>query len=276
MKRFLTCSPTHFGVNYEINPWMKDQIGMVDKKLAMEQWQYLMYILQNIPGVSRFFEIKQEHTTPDMVFTANAGLVIGKLVYLSNFFHSERHAEKAIFKRFFQKHTFAIVDLPNDITFEGAGDALFDNLGNLFLGYGFRSSDEVAYYFQGIVSKEIYPLELIDPHFYHLDTCFCPLSKDYNTRDYLYYPGAFSPTALRYIDSLNSHWNFYPNLIPVSEEDALNFACNAINVDEYVILNRASQGLKDQLSLRGYKVVETPLTEFIKAGGSAKCLTLEI
>lgn len=276
MKKFLTVYPRNYGVNYEINPWMEGQVGNVDQFLAKKQWLALIDVLKTIPDVEIQYDLYQPEETPDMVFTANAGLVLGKTIFLSNFHHPQRQPEKALFKEYFEEKGYAIAELPKHVSFEGAGDALFDSLGNLFIGNGFRSSKEATKYFDRIARGYVYSLTLIDPRFYHLDTCFCPLSKNYISRDYLYYPGAFDYSALRYIHSLRSHWTELLNMIEVSEEDALNFACNAINVNEYVILNRASQGLKDQLSERGYKVIETPLTEFIKAGGSAKCLTLEI
>jgi hypothetical protein len=59
----------------------------------------------------------------------------------------------------------------------------------------------------------------------------------------------------------------------VAEADALAFACNAVNVGRTVILNQASAPLRQHLEARGFSVLETPLTEFLKAGGAAKCLT---
>ena len=43
-----------------------------------------------------------------------------------------------------------------------------------------------------------------------------------------------------------------------------------------VFLNKASEPLKARLMLAGFKVREVNLSEFLKAGGSAKCLTLKL
>jgi lysine-ketoglutarate reductase/saccharopine dehydrogenase-like protein (TIGR00300 family) len=64
--------------------------------------------------------------------------------------------------------------------------------------------------------------------------------------------------------------------IAIDERDAINFACNAVNVDHVVLMNKASDGLKQRLADVGFQVLETPLTEFLKAGGAAKCLTLRV
>jgi len=69
---------------------------------------------------------------------------------------------------------------------------------------------------------------------------------------------------------------FGENIIWVSETDARNFACNAISIDKSVIMHKASAGLKSALVQHGFEVIEADVSEFIKAGGACKCLTLEI
>ena len=64
--------------------------------------------------------------------------------------------------------------------------------------------------------------------------------------------------------------------IIVDTQDAGNFACNAVNIDDKIIVNKASDNLKSKLNQLGFEVIEIDLSEFIKAGGSAKCLTLKL
>ena len=64
--------------------------------------------------------------------------------------------------------------------------------------------------------------------------------------------------------------------IAIAESDAVTFACNAVNIDRVVVMNQASDELKQRLETVGFQVIETPLTEFLKAGGAAKCLTLRV
>jgi lysine-ketoglutarate reductase/saccharopine dehydrogenase-like protein (TIGR00300 family) len=108
----------------------------------------------------------------------------------------------------------------------------------------------------------------MDERFYHLDTCFCPLTGGY----LLYYPPAFDSYSNRLIEMRVPA----EKRIAIDEPDAVNFACNAVNVGQTVIMNQASDDLKAQLAAVGFEVVETPLTEFLKAGGAAKCLTLRV
>jgi lysine-ketoglutarate reductase/saccharopine dehydrogenase-like protein (TIGR00300 family) len=115
---------------------------------------------------------------------------------------------------------------------------------------------------------EVISLRLMDERFYHLDTCFCPLANGY----LLYYPGAFDSYSNRVIEMRVAP----EKRIAIVEADAVNFACNAVNVDSIVIMNKTSDGLKSRLAEVGFQVIETPLTEFLKAGGAAKCLTLRV
>ena len=158
--------------------------------------------------------------------------------------------------------------------FEGAGDALFDRkLPLLWFGHGVRSSIAALPYLERLLGSrsaplEVQPLELLQSRFYHLDTCFCPLEGG----ALLYYAEAFSPASRRIIEErLPAHQR-----LAVSAEDALDFACNAINIGRHVILNRASRALQTWLTERGFTVHQTPTSEFLKAGGSTKCLSLSL
>lgn len=264
--RFLMCAPDHYDVDYVINPWMEGNIHKSTKDRSVEQWQKLYHIIKEHAIVDL---VEPEKGWPDMVFTANAGLVLGDNVVLSRFFHEERQGEEPYFKKWFEDNGFTVYELPKDLPFEGAGDALFDREGRwLWAGYGFRSELDSHPYIAKWLDTEVLSLHLIDNRFYHLDTCFCPLINGY----LIYYPGAFDS----YSNSLIEMRVPEEKRIAIAEADAVNFACNAVNINEIVIMNKASNQLKENLSKFGFKVIETPLTEFLKAGGAAKCLTLRV
>ena len=67
-----------------------------------------------------------------------------------------------------------------------------------------------------------------------------------------------------------------PTLIEVVTEEARSFACNAVVVGKHVVTNSGCPRLHADLRSHGYEPIETPLSEFVKAGGSAKCLTLRL
>ena len=262
--KFLMCAPDHYDVDYVINPWMEGNIHKSSRDKAVEQWQGLHHILKEHAIVDL---VAPEKGVPDMVFTANAGLVLGNNVVLSRFLHKERQGEEPFFKAWFEQNGYTVYELPKDLPFEGAGDALLDREGRwLWAGYGFRSELDSHPYLAKWLDIEVLSLRLIDDRFYHLDTCFCPLANGY----LLYYPGAFDSYSNRLIEMRVAA----EKRIVLEEADAVNFACNAVNIDHIVVMNKASDSLKARLSEVGFQILETPLTEFLKAGGAAKCLTL--
>ncbi|MBH8565304.1 TIGR00300 family protein [Nostoc sp. CENA67] len=264
--RFLMCAPDHYDVDYVINPWMEGNIHKSSRDRAVDQWQQLYHVLKQHAIVDL---VKPQLGWPDMVFTANAGLVLGDNVVLSRFLHKERQGEEPYFKQWFEENGYTVYELPKDLPFEGAGDALLDREGRwLWAGYGFRSELDSHPYLAKWLDTEVLSLRLIDERFYHLDTCFCPLANGY----LLYYPGAFDAYSNRLIEMRVAA----QKRIAIIEADAVNFACNAVNVDSIVIMNKASDALKTRLGNVGFQVIETPLTEFLKAGGAAKCLTLRV
>jgi lysine-ketoglutarate reductase/saccharopine dehydrogenase-like protein (TIGR00300 family) len=264
--RFLMCSPKFYDVDYVINPWMEGNVHKSSRDRAVEQWDKLYHVIKEHATVDL---VEPQPGVPDMVFTANAGLVLENTVVLSRFYHKERQGEEPFFQQWFEEQGFQVHLLPKDLPFEGAGDALFDREGRwLWAGYGFRSELDSHPYLAKWLDIEVLSLRLMDERFYHLDTCFCPLTDGY----LLYYPPAFDSYSNRLIEMRVPP----EKRIAVEEPDADNFACNAVNIDRLIIMNQASENLKARLAEANFQVVETPLTEFLKAGGAAKCLTLRV
>ncbi len=222
-----------------------------------------------IAGHAEVVELAAVPDLPDMVFTANAGAVYGNKAIASHFMPQERRPEEAHFKKWFRDNGFELLDLDEKIGFEGAGDCLRDRGGPwLWTGYGFRTEIEAHAEIRDFFNLELVSIKLVDSRFYHIDTCLCPLSDGF----LMYHPPAFDYDSRIAIESrIPPH-----KRIVVDTLDAGNFACNAVNVDDMVFLNGASEPLKARLMLAGFKVCEVKLSEFLKAGGSAKCLTLKL
>lgn len=265
--QILMCRPSFYDVNYVINPWMEGNVHKSSQDRAIQQWQQLHDIIATRAEVKL---IEPQQGWPDLVFTANAGLPLGDEVVLSRFYHKERQGEEPHFKAWFEANGFKTVhELPLDLPFEGAGDALLDSEGNwLWAGYGFRSDLASHLKIAEWLKLDVVSLRLIDQRFYHLDTCLCPLSGGY----LMYFPAAFDASSNQQIEQRVAP----DKRIVVSEADADQFACNTVNIGQTVILNRASAALRRRLQEADFEVIETPLTEFLKAGGAAKCLTLHV
>lgn len=258
----LMCPPDYYGIEYEINAWMSRE-RQADPRIALEQWTALYQILVH-QGVHVSL-VEPVEGLPDLVFTANAAMMYRGRAILSRFRHPQRQGEEPHFARWFEEHGYPVVWLPSTRYFEGAGDALFAGE-TLIAGYLTRSDARSAQLVGELIDCRVIAVELVDGHYYHLDTCFCPLSET----EAIYYPGAFDEYGRKALHSV------VPELIPVEEEEARSFACNAVVVGKTVITNVGCPELHADLKIRGYTAIETPLGEFVKAGGSAKCLTLRL
>lgn len=262
----LMCAPEHFDVSYVINPWMQDQIGMAVNSLAREQWANLRRHLAKEAEIALIASVPD---LPDMVFSANAGLVIGGMAVVSRFRAKERRPEEPLFRAWFEQQGFEVASWPDDVPFEGAGDALLDRGQSvIWCGYGMRSGAAAPVVLERLFDRRTIALRLTDERFYHLDTCFCPLAEGW----LMYYPAAFDAASKAAIETLVPR----EKRIEIAEEDALRFACNAVDVNGRVFLNDASESLQQRLRAAGFTPVLTPLSEFMKAGGAAKCLTLKL
>ena len=262
----LMCAPSLYEVNYVINPWMQGNVGASSQSRAMRQWHRLHEALTRIAQVHL---IEPAPGSPDMVFTANAGLAHEGVVALSSFLHRERQGEEPHFRRWFAEAGYRVIDLPRELSFEGEGDALFSADGSrLWVGHGTRTAHGSHAVLSSIWDLDVVGLRLVDPRFYHLDTCFAPLSDG----SILYYPPAFDAGSLARIEA------FYrpQQRIAVSEQDALRFACNAVNIGQTLVLNQISTELDSTLRARGFRTVQILLDEFLKAGGAAKCLVMHL
>jgi len=260
------CTPEGFAVNYEINPWMQHQIGHVSPELAVAQWHGLFDKLSALADVKL---MRGNPAWPDLVFTANAGLPLPreKKFILSNFKHPQRQGEKEINRAWFEEAGWMCIDLPDGTVFEGSGDALFDSAGRLWVGGGPRSDKTTPAHLARYIATPIHRLELVDPRFYHLDTCFCPLPAGYA----LHLPEAFDEASRDLLAR-----SFGDKLISLMPEEGQQFCANAVCARRVIVMNHATLRLKKLLGELGFSVIETPLSEFMKSGGSAKCLTLSI
>jgi N-dimethylarginine dimethylaminohydrolase len=260
--RILMCPPEYYGIEYEINPWMSRSRGSQSDR-AREQWRRLHDTLEGLGAQVELLEPVQG--LPDLVFTANAGLMFQNRFFSSRFRHPERARESPVNEAWFASRGFQVEQFPEDCYHEGAGDALF--CGDiLFAGYRIRSDVHGHLWVGEQIGKRVLPLELVDPRFYHLDTCFCPL--DPTTA--IWFPDAFDPYGRTVI---RQH---IARLFRVSPAEAQRFACNAVVVGKRVVINAGCTQLAAALREWGYEPIELELDEFLKAGGSAKCLTLRI
>jgi N-dimethylarginine dimethylaminohydrolase len=273
--RFLMCRPEHFAVSYTINPWMDPKRWADDAgahAAAEHEWAALHRKLLELGAAVEL--VPPAAGLPDLVFTANAAVVLNRQVLLARFRHPERQREEGHFEAAFRSlQARGLVDavrrLPEGLVLEGAGDCVWDERRNLFwMGYGRRSDASAAHAVEDVFGQDVVALELADPRFYHIDTAFAPLPGG----EVMYLPRAFTAAGRAAI-----HERVAPNeRIEIAIEDGCRLAANAVALGNTLIMSGCSRRLRAQLGARGYDVVTTPLSSFLRSGGSAFCLTLRL
>ena len=260
LRHYVMTRPTYFSVEYAINPWM-DTGTPVDSERAVTQWQDLcdtyrrlghtVDLVEPVPGL------------PDMVYAANAGLIINGAAIVARFKHAQRAGEATAYAAWMggRGHDPVATHHVN----EGQGDLLV--VGTMILaGTGFRTDpqahDEVA----AMTGMPVVSLELVDPRFYHLDTALAVLDDT----TIAYYPPAFTTRSRALLKRL------FPDAIEVSSTDAYVLGLNAVSDGRHVVHPAQATGFAEQLYHAGFHPIGVDLSELLKGGGSVKCCTLEV
>ncbi|MDP8938214.1 MAG: amidinotransferase [Actinomycetota bacterium] len=261
-RRFLMCPPEHFGVLYEINPWMHREVT-VDLDRARAQWDGLVAALEGAGAQVERLEARPG--LPDLVFTANAGMVNGGRFVPSRFRHPQRAPEVPHYVDWFAAHGYSVEELPAGVAHEGAGDAL--PFGGVFLsGYRYRSDAAAHAALSRLLGAAVRPVELADPRFYHLDLTFCPLDD----RRALVAPHCWDSYARRVVEAL------VPEPIVLDDDEVVAFCANSVVVGTAVVMPACPPSLGRRLEAAGFDVAVAPVGEFAKAGGACRCLTLAL
>jgi len=273
MPTFLMTDPDCFDVCYQINPWMRPGAWGADSLAAAKRSAAALKAALKAAG-ARIETVEAVRGLPDLVFPANAAVVLDGRVLLARFRHPERQGEEAVFRTAFaglQRRGLVseVHDLPEGVLQEGAGDAIWDaDRGHFWVGHGPRSSRASAGVIARTFGREVVPLELASDRFYHLDTCFCPLAGGV----LLYYPPAFTAASLATIRSRVPP----EQRIEASDREAAAFCVNAVNLGDQVIMAKAPASLRRKLRAHGFVPTEIDLAPFILSGGAAYCMTLRL
>jgi N-dimethylarginine dimethylaminohydrolase len=272
--RFLMCPPDHYSVAYTINPWMEPKTWRQSEGKwairATREWLALRATLTEL-GAS-IEEVRPERNVPDLVFTANSAVVMDGKALLARFKHPERQREQPHYAAAFRRMAGAgqldsVIEPPNGIIFEGAGDCIWDKgRGMFWTGAGPRSQPCAADLVEDTFGLPAICLELADPRFYHLDTAFSLLPKG----EVMYFPEGLSASAQRALMDRVAP----DDRIEVTEEDACRLAINGVSLGNTIVLSACSEPLARMLAERGYRVILQPLSAFLLSGGAAYCLTL--
>ena len=261
-RRYAMCAPEHFGIAYEINPWMHTEV-VVDRDRAWEQWRTLVRTLE--AAGARIEQLDPIEGLPDYVFTANAGLIDGDTFIPASFRHPQRQGETPHAIGWFRARGYRIAPLPAGLVHEGAGDALpFNDV--VISGYRIRSDAPSHAAVARIARAQVRAIELVDPRFYHLDITFCPL----DARRAIVVPQAWDTYGQEMMRAL------VPEPLVLDDDEALAFCANSVVIDRTVVMPACTPRIEQQLRAWGFEVVVVDVSEFLKAGGAVRCLTLAL
>lgn len=255
------CPPTHFAIQYAINPWM-DLGNPVDPALALRQWTNLRDAYERLGHDVGL--LPPAAGLPDLVFTANAGFVLGDTVLLARFRHPERDGETPVIRRWFEEQGYTDIRQAA-AAFEGEGD-VFLARDCLVAAFGPRTSRDAHDELAATFDLPVVSLEIADPRYYHLDTAMAVLTDDLIA----WYPPALTEASQRVVADL------FPRNIVVSQADAEVLGVNVVSDGRHVFVDRRTTHLPDQLREHGLEPVLLDLSEFNKSGGGIKCCTLDL
>ncbi len=271
----LMSPPDFFEVSYAINPWMDPTRWSLDaQRLSHDAHTGWVALKARYEALGARVVVKPAaYGLPDLVFTANCAVALDGKVVLARYLNDERRGEEAHGRRLFEQllargEVDSLHRTPEGVFFEGAGDAIFDRgRGIMWMGHGQRSSPQARHTIEQVFGIPTLSLELVDPRFYHLDTCFCLLSGG----EVLYYPEAFSEAGRAQIRAVAG-----AQRIEAGADDALHLGVNSVCIGRDVVMCHCSGPLRELLVARGYRVHVVPLGAFNRSGGAAYCLTLKL
>ena len=260
-RHYLMCPPEHYDVTYSINPWM-DPAKPTSSNLALAQWETLYRLLLSLGH--RVDVLPPAPGLPDMVFAANGATVVDGRVLVARFRYQQRDGESQHYLDWFRAQGFGSVAQAEWFN-EGEGDYLTTGRA-LLAGTGFRSDPRSHAEAEQLFDRPVVRLDLVDPHYYHLDTALAVLDQD----EVMYYPAAFTAESRSVLRAL------FPDAVLADAADAAVFGLNAVSDGRNVVLPEAATRLAAKLRARGFVPHGVDLSELLKAGGSAKCCTLEL
>jgi N-dimethylarginine dimethylaminohydrolase len=266
----------HFGVTYKINPWMRPDAWQADPAaLAAAAAKSAASLRGELEKAGARVEIVAAvEDLPDLVFPANAAIVLDGRALVARFRHPERQGEETVFRDAFlalkaRGLLAEVIDLPDGVLQEGAGDCIWDaDRAFFWAGYGQRSTENSLPVIEAVFGQRVVGIELATDRFYHLDTCFCPLAGG----KVLYYPPAFTPESLAIVRGYVRP----EDRIEATDQEAEAFCVNAVNIGRHIVMARAPDSLRAKLRVLGYSVAEVDLAPFILSGGGAYCMTLRL
>ncbi|MGG1245905.1 dimethylarginine dimethylaminohydrolase family protein [Bacillus spizizenii] len=262
LQKVVLCSPEHMTIKDVINETQKHfEDDNIHVKTATDQH-------------SRFVEALRSHNIevillpardglPEQVFTRDIGFVIGEKAFLSSMTEPIRQGEEAIIKDLFHRQGISYTRMLNT-SIEG-GDVIIDK-DIVYVGISQRTDmSAIGQLKEELPEYTVVPVQLHEK-FLHLDCVFNIVSET----EALIYPNALQPEAVHMLAKRY-------DLIEVPEDEQFTLGTNVLSIGRKTIISLPfNRHVNQQLSKRGYHIIEIDLSEIIKSGGSFRCCTMPL
>ncbi len=257
-----------YQVAWAINPHMA--IGAVDFRAAAAQ--HAAYKASLVAAGAEVLELPFVHSAFDSVFSKDPALLLErrglKRALLARLRYPERQREQAARADFFERHGFEVVCEPTGPSWEGGDIVMLPSGRAMFLGYGPRSRREAAAWLEHHAQIPVVPLELRDPHLYHLDMALAVLPDG----TALVCESALTADSMRVLERAAG----VRQVVTVRRDDALAFGLNLVAIGNTVLAGSRVPRIAAIVRAHGYRLQVSPLDQFHLAGGSAACLVARL
>jgi len=201
-------------------------------------------------------ELEADEKFPDSTFVEDTAIIDIKFAIINNLGEKSRKGEEQIIKEVLGNFYNNLEEITDPGTLEG-GDILKVE-DHYFIGLSKRTNLEGAKQFVKILEKygythSIIPLKI----FLHLKTGVAYLGNN----------------CLILSGELIDNEDFKKYKTIKANEDEV-YAANCIRVNEYVIMSKGFETLKEKVSKSDYKIIEVEMSEFRKMDGGISCLSL--
>ncbi|WP_416042309.1 dimethylarginine dimethylaminohydrolase family protein [Bacillus subtilis] len=262
LQKVILCKPEHMTIKDVINETQKHfEDDNIHVKTANDQHSRLVEALRSHNVEVILLPVRDG--LPEQVFTRDIGFVIGEKAFLSSMTEPIRQGEEAVIKDFFHSQGISYTRML-DTSIEG-GDVIIDD-DIVYVGISQRTDiSAICQLEEALPEYTIVPVKLHEK-FLHLDCVFNIVSES----EALIYPQAIEPDAA---DMLAKRYD----LIEVPGDEQFTLGTNVLSIGKKTIISLpGNRHVNQQLSKRGYHIIEIDLSEIIKSGGSFRCCTMPL
>ncbi len=300
--RVLMCRPKYFDVpleDPEKNPWM-NTLRLPDHERALIQWTELRDFytkhgvtaecVEPVDASSHFQRLALEHGLTqqveglfDQVFAANTAFGIGEKWVIGNLAPWWRKYESAYVAEFLVRERKSVHFLPEHIIFEGQGDLVRIGSREYCYCYGIRNARHARWWLENMFPTiTTIPMRLIDPRWYHGDTCLRYLEW---CNTILWIPQAFDRKSRKrlvdYTQRARINLLAAPKRLWFQETKCgINFPMHGLgvnNIETFPWDERVSkfpQKIREYIETRGGTVWLHNFDQFGLSGAGHRCVTL--